>query len=822
MLIQIGQISVALITTLLGLFVLRGGYTNVVNRAFAAKCLLFAGWGLGLSGLHNEETIRESFGLAFAFASLIPVGVLIFNYVYPFPISATTPLPPYLRGILAVGCIFAVLSIASDEIIYDAKLISGVVTRKTGPLYPVFALYFLSTLSLAIAIFVRKWRAARGPARARYRYLGAGLIGGLVGGISTNLVLPLATGQSTYSWIGPFFTLLYVGSVAHAIIRHRLMDLRLFIHRGLTIGLASLLSTIPVCILLAVFWPRLLVSLEPSELVMLLAMVALVTVLIPITRDVSGRLLDRYVYRTHANYQRTVREASQVLTRVLNLNKLLAFITRTVAVSTGASGAAIYLREGEALRCAIAEGHSDAGAGYFNAPSRASRQIIAAFEYAPEPILTDELARDRESMASGLYAEVVRNNWSLVLPVFSEDTLIAIIAVGPKLSGDSFYQQDVDLLMTLANQAGIAVKNAQLYAAMVVANEYLESIVAALESGVIAINSSGQVAIFNRAAEQLTGLRARTVEGRDTSTLPACLTEALQATLEDGQPRVQPEAELVVGSQGDEIPLARPIICTTSAVRDPAGTILGAVAVFSDLTPLKELEAQRRNADRLVYFQTLAAGIAHEIKNPLVAIKTFTQLLPRRRADDRFLDEFGRISLREIDRVQRIVDRLTALSRPTTGSRDPVDLRGPLHEALELIQPTFEEKKISLSASITTEPCVIVGNSGELEQLFLNLLLNAYDATPSGGVVSIEVLRGDIEVAAIFSDSGPGFAPEILEKAFEPFFTTKARGSGLGLAISASIAQAHGGQLRAANQPNGGATLSVEFPIAQSASARIG
>jgi PAS domain S-box-containing protein len=816
MLIQTGQIVVALITILLGFFVLRGRHASAVNRAFAAQCLLFAGWGLALSGLHAAATVRPSFALAFAFASLIPIGALTFNYSYAYPALS---LPRYFRGIFAIGCVFAIVSMFSDLILYDVHLTSFGATRKSGVLYPGFAIYFVATLFLALHIFVKGWRASRGPARARYRYLGAGMIGAFVGGTSTNLVLPLLTGQSTYSWMGPYFTLVYVGFVAHAIIRHRLMDLRLFIHRGLTIGIATIFSSIPVCVLLALFWPRLLTSLHSFELVVLLIMVAAVTVLIPITRDVAGRLLDRYVYRTHANYQRTVREASGVLTRVLHLNKLLAFITTTVIGSTGAWGVAIYLREDGVLRRAVAKTNDDAG--HFEAPLLASSQITAALEKAREPVLTVELARERDAPALTVYAELAHNNWSLLLPVLSEDALIAVIAVGPKLSGDSFYQQDIDLLMTLANQAGIAVKNAQLYAAMVVAHEYLENIVATLETGVIAINSAGRIAMFNRAAEQLTGISASASDIRNASLLPECLANSLLATVRDGDPRVHPEIELVTRAANDKPSVARPVICTTSPVREPSGAVVGAVAVFSDLSPLKELEVQRRSAERLVYFQTLAAGIAHEIKNPLVAIKTFTQLLPRRRQDQSFLDEFGRISVREIDRMQRIVDRLSALSRPADGRREPIDIRDPLRDALEIIQPTLEEKHISLSASLTAEPCVIVGNAGELEQLFLNLLLNAYDATPSGGNVTIEAVRTGTEIIVTVSDSGPGIPSDVLDKIFEPFFTTKARGSGLGLAISTGIAQTHGGRLRALNLPTGGAMFSVELPMAASTSATI-
>jgi two-component system sensor histidine kinase AtoS len=263
------------------------------------------------------------------------------------------------------------------------------------------------------------------------------------------------------------------------------------------------------------------------------------------------------------------------------------------------------------------------------------------------------------------------------------------------------------------------------------------------------------------------------------------------------------------------------VICTVSPVRDPAGAVVGAVAVVSDLTPLKELEVERRRAEQVAYFQALASGIAHEIKNPLVAIKTFTQLLPRRQGDTRFLEEFGRISNREIDRMQRLVDRLRTLSRPADGPRQPVDVRVPLADALELAQPTLEEKKVALVTALGDEPCVVLGNHAELEQLFLNLVLNAHDATPGGSGVAVEVSRTDTHVAVTVADGGPGIPPELLERVFEPFFTTKARGSGLGLAVSAGIAQAHGARLRAGNRASGGAIFTVEFPVASVVSAVV-
>jgi len=404
--------------------------------------------------------------------------------------------------------------------------------------------------------------------------------------------------------------------------------------------------------------------------------------------------------------------------------------------------------------------------------------------------------------------DLARSDWALLLPVIADDGLIAFIAVGSKLSGDPFYSQDLDLLMTLANQAGIAIKNARLYAQVVLANEYIENIVATIESGVAAINSAGRVAMFNRAAERLTGLAADGVVSRTAASLPHCLSAPLLASAADGVARTLPEIELPGADR------VRPVICTTSPLRDPDGTVLGAVAVFSDLTPLKELEVERRRAERLAYFEVLASGIAHEIKNPLVAIKTFTQLLPRRASEPQFVGEFGRIVGREINRMERVVDRLRTLAHPGRRPEQAVDVRAPLAEALEFMQATFDEKRIIVSVRLGETPYRILGDHQNLEQLFLNLLMNAHEATPPGGPLSVAVMHEGELVTVTVADSGPGIPPELREKIFEPFFTTKQRGSGLGLAISAAVAQAHGARLHVANRPEGGATFTVEFPLA--------
>jgi PAS domain S-box-containing protein len=420
---------------------------------------------------------------------------------------------------------------------------------------------------------------------------------------------------------------------------------------------------------------------------------------------------------------------------------------------------------------------------------------------------TVPISGDVQEIASHT-AEMKRIGADLAIPLRDKDGLMGFVLLGPKLSGDAYFSDDIDLLTTLANQAGVAIKNAQLYEQVVLINEYLHNIVGTIETGVIAVNRSEHVTIFNRAAEQLTGLPADSVHGTAIAAVPSVLADPLRAVAADGQQRVLPEVELPRPDGS-----ALPIICLTSPLHDPAGGLLGAVTVFSDLTPLKQLETERRRAERLAYFESLAAGIAHEIKNPLVAIQTFTQLLPRKFQDEQFRERFGRIVAREIARMGHLVDRLRALAKPGGRPHHVLDLRAPITDALELLQPRLEEKRIRTVWMCGNDAEPVRGDRASLEQLFLNLFINALEAMEPGGTLTVRLEHLQDLVVVEIEDTGPGIPEELRARLFDPFVTTKLHGSGLGLAICASIANAHHVRIRVANksaQP--GAVFALEFP----------
>ncbi|MEK7880090.1 MAG: ATP-binding protein, partial [candidate division NC10 bacterium] len=398
----------------------------------------------------------------------------------------------------------------------------------------------------------------------------------------------------------------------------------------------------------------------------------------------------------------------------------------------------------------------------------------------------------------------------IAFPFIQDHVVSGILVIGAKLSGDPYFAEDIDLLSTLSNQAGISVKNAQLYREVTLANEYIENILATMESGVIAVNSDRRITLCNRVAERMTG-SAGDLRLLPVAHLPGPLANPLDATLADGQPRLQVEI-ILPDASGRLIPMA----CSTSALRDSAGNILGVVAVFSDLSRLKELEGEKRRAERLAAFGALATGIAHEIKNPLVAIKTFAELIPERYADADFRENFSRVAIKEIMRIDELVARLRGLSAPPEQVLRPMDIRGPIEETLTLLAGQLEQKRVTVRR-LYAEPLPLVGaHEPSLKQLFLNLFMNSLDAMEEGGELTVK-LTGRWRYAPTLlvevSDTGAGVPEAMLDRIFAPFVTTKARGSGLGLAICRGIADAHRATIHAENNfERSGVTMSVEFP----------
>ena len=797
----------------IGLYVYRRNTSAHLNRAFAFIALTIGLWTLALAwGRFQPASFEMAIRAAFAAGSLCPFGILLF--VENFGATATVHT---LRLRL-----LAVVAIALSALSFSPWMVTGAVREIYGmrPLYgflhPVFASYIIASFGLAAVTLAQQYQRLTGLQKTQAGHLFlAFIVPGILATI-TNVVVPLVAGTSAYNGLGPVFSLVMIAMIAHAIIRHRLMDIRVVVQRGV-VYLVTFLSSAALFVAL-LFGSNFLLPLRPGFSVRDIVLALIVAVAFQSVKSRVQHLFDLYLYREPYDYARTLREASRTLAATIDLQELLGHVGRALAPTLRPEGMYVYLLDSEDCEFRLAW---SAGSGASLSVLPASSPLILSVSADRQLVFRDEIGVVRPTDRDQLLRDLDQLRAEVVAPLIEEGELIGLLVLGAKRSGDPYFSNDADLLTTLANQAAVAVRNAQTHARVVQVNEEMQKVLETIESGVVAVGPRGRITLFNRAAEQLTGTSAQVARGKSPGCLPDPLGSALYATAADGEPRSQIEFALP-DAAGQMVPL----MCSTSPLRGPDGAPLGAVAVLADMSRLKELEQEKRRAERLASIEAIASGLIHEIRNPLVGIKTYAQLLPSRGASEEFREMFSRSAGREIGRIDDLLSRFRTMSRASQHPMEMVDLSEPLRDTLETLHAELEDRKIQLRRVGEQTRRPVLGNALQLQQLFLNLCLNAIQAMEPGGELTVRVADlsegGGSTLLVEVADTGAGIPDHLLGTIFDPFVTTKPHGTGLGLAICRGIADAHHARIHARNNVGrAGCTFTVEFPVPSGRPAHI-
>lgn len=338
---------------------------------------------------------------------------------------------------------------------------------------------------------------------------------------------------------------------------------------------------------------------------------------------------------------------------------------------------------------------------------------------------------------------------------------------------------------------------------------HTEVIMESMVDGVITIDNEGKLTEINGAAERICGLKKDAI-GKQWSELLAeqvSFQELILETLETGKAFIGYEV-ILNRNDGSTVPLS----VSTSTLRNKE-SILGTVIVFKDLSERKVFEDWVRRIDRLAAVGELAAGVAHEIRNPLTAISGSAEILIDEIPEDSPSRMFGDIIIKEIVRLDRIVEDLLYFAKPSKNYLSQTDPNKLVSETLDLLTPSLKKECVVLNKELDSNIGMITVDSGLIKQVLVNLLLNAAQAmTPKGGEVKVRTrgLENGIEIEVM--DTGCGIDPENLERIFDPFYTTKDRGTGLGLAVSNKIVEIHHGQLTVESIKEAGSTFTLFLP----------
>ena len=340
-----------------------------------------------------------------------------------------------------------------------------------------------------------------------------------------------------------------------------------------------------------------------------------------------------------------------------------------------------------------------------------------------------------------------------------------------------------------------------------------ERIVASIRSGVVTTDLDGRIFTFNVAAEEITGYQEETIRGKDASILFSELSEHIAETLraleaEDRSPRFETNCAT---SEGMRVRLGYSI----SPLSTESGVTTGMVITFQDLTQVRSLEETSRRQDRLAAIGRMAASIAHEIRNPLAAMRGSIQMLRSEMKSDPSQTELMEIILRESDRLNQIITDFLSYARPRSLTQARVDVGDLLHQTFSLMRHSPEiGANQSIVEELPVDPIFADADEGQLKQVFWNLARNALQAMPQGGTLRATLEENsDNRLRIAFADTGRGMSPEQVDRLFEPFSSTTG-GTGLGLSIVYQIIREHGGTINVRSRVGQGTTITVELPVA--------
>jgi two-component system sensor histidine kinase HydH len=340
---------------------------------------------------------------------------------------------------------------------------------------------------------------------------------------------------------------------------------------------------------------------------------------------------------------------------------------------------------------------------------------------------------------------------------------------------------------------------------------FADEVVSHLPVGLIATDRSGRVTFFNSAAEKITDLKKDSIQNqKPTELLPEGLC-GVQKNLDKGE--IISEREMECTFAGDRMV---PISVSATRIANERGEILGQVIIMRDLSEIRRLQDKVRRQEKLAAMGGLAAGVAHEVRNPLSSIKALATFFAGQFEDGSETNQAAKVMVQEVDRLNRVITELLEFSRPTDLKRKSSDIGLLISRSIQLVQQDVANKNIDFKVHTGNGTSSALVDPDRLTQCLLNLYLNAIQAMESGGTLTVKCTVDETENVNInVSDTGKGIPSEQLKKIFDPYFTTKNKGTGLGLAIVHKIIEAHGGHIEVNSTIDEGTSVLIRIPCEQ-------
>jgi len=404
--------------------------------------------------------------------------------------------------------------------------------------------------------------------------------------------------------------------------------------------------------------------------------------------------------------------------------------------------------------------------------------------------------------------------------------LIGVIGLGMLPKHRHFSTEDLDLLRALAGYASIALENADLYRSIETKaldlerlKIYTENIIESINIAVLALDLKGEVTSCNRAFEELYGIGRKQIVGTRLEDLlgkemVASIQNAIGVASWDFRSTGNIFKQYLQNRRNEKLIVDLSVI----PLLDSRDLNSGCLVVMDDITGKVQLESQLLQVEKLSSIGLLAAGIAHEVNTPITGISSYAQMLLKETAADDVRKPILEKIEKQTFRAAEIVNGLLNFARMNGSEFTDLDLNLLIRDSLSLLEHQFRQNHVDVVYSPDQTIPTVYGNAGKLQQVFVNLFLNARDAMPSGGTLQVETSMNDTMVIVDIQDSGVGISPEHIRRIYDPFFTTKStgKGTGLGLAVTYGIVQEHGGRISVDSTPAKGTRFRLKLPTRQS------
>ena len=664
-------------------------------------------------------------------------------------------------------------------------------------------------------VFHRSYREApAGVLRQQLKWLTGGtLIGSLP--FTVLYIAPFVLDAASRPWMkfAALSLVLIPLCFGYAIIRYRLMDVDIIFKRGLAYTAATAGVVAAYFGLIGLIGWIFRTQITPGVTGEVIAIVMAAFLFQPF-RDWTQARLDRFFYRDRLDYRRTLIEFGRTLTNEVRLEPMLGSVMDRVSQTLLVDRLAIFVEAAGGMRLARSQGLrvSESLDLSFLEPARPEFARGALFFESPRSArgVTEPVRRTLEQLDLNYF-----------VPCRIREHTVAVLGLGKTVDGDFLSSDDVELVQTIAGYLAVALDNAQLYSSLeqkaqeiARLKDFSENIVESLNVGVLAVDLEGSVESWNTRMEQLFGVPRQEAVGQP---LAALLPQELAAEI-----LARAGAEQISGIYKHRLQhrgRALTLNVSITPLVSKSGEHIGRLLLFDDVTVRERMEGQMTQTEKLTSLGLLAAGVAHEVNTPLAVISNYIQMLAKQMPEgDPRQGIIGKI-VKQTFRASEIVNNLLNFSRTGAAEFAEVDVNRVVEETLSLVAHPLKTARVQVVKHLGETLPPVHGSSNKLQQVFLNLFLNAKDAMPGGGLLEVRTAAHNGSVEIEVADTGAGIPREHIHRIFDPFFTTKVngRGTGLGLSVSYGIIKEHSGKIDVRSTPGKGTSFHLEFPAARKA-----